>query len=120
MILTLPYPPSLNRMYRSVVIGRFARVLLSKEAREYKDAVALRCIRAGLVTPILKPQLLSIEIRLFRPRRSGDIDGALKGLLDSMQGFVYENDSQIKELHVVRGDDKHNPRVEVTVSELAA
>lgn len=116
MRVVLPYPPALNTMYRSVVIGGYARVLLSKEARKYKETVAERCVKAGLTTPVLKPGLVSLQINLFRARKAGDIDGPLKGLLDSLQGFIYESDSQISQLHVYRMDDKGNPRVEVWAS----
>jgi Holliday junction resolvase RusA-like endonuclease len=35
-----------------------------------------------------------------------------------MQGFVYENDRQVKEKHVFHGLDKDNPRAEIRVWEL--
>ena len=119
MILTVPYPPPVNRMYRSVVIGGHARVLLSKEARQYKRLVSeafLERVRrdGGCVYPIhAKPAEVVLNIALYRPRRVGDIDGALKGLLDALQGYLFENDSQVCVLHVWRGDDKVNPRAEV-------
>ena len=112
MHVTLPYPPVLNRMYRAVVIGNAARILLSKHAREYKSRVADICT-AARVKPLLGT--VRIEIDAYRPRRVGDLDGALKVACDSLQGFLYENDSQIVEILARRFDDKYNPRLEVTV-----
>jgi crossover junction endodeoxyribonuclease RusA len=106
--LTVPYPPALNRYWRFVTIGGKGRVLLSKEARQYKLQVA--ALRAG-ASPVAGP--IKLTLRIYRPRRAGDIDSTLKAALDALQGVLYENDSQIVELRAIRGDDKHNPRVEV-------
>jgi len=117
--LILPYPPALNRMYRSIVIGGHSRVLLSKEARKYKANVsdAYMAETASVARPFFKKPLeLYLNVTFYRPRKVGDIDGALKGLLDALQGLAFENDSQVKELHVWRDDDKANPRVEVTIN----
>jgi hypothetical protein len=39
-------------------------------------------------------------------------------ILDCMQGFIYENDRQVKEKHIFHRLDKANPRAEITVSTL--
>jgi Holliday junction resolvase RusA-like endonuclease len=36
-------------------------------------------------------------------------------LLDSLQGFAYADDKQVTELHLIRDDDKRNPRVEIEI-----
>jgi crossover junction endodeoxyribonuclease RusA len=117
IVLMLPWPPSVNRYWRSVVIptktGTRAAVLLSSEARKYKKRVEGYCT-ANHITPILGPVRLNVD--LYRPRRIGDLDGPLKAVFDALQSFAYENDSQIVELHVRRFDDKHRPRVEIAVS----
>lgn len=110
MTLTFPYPPSVNRYWRTIVKGKRAFPILSAEAREYKARMATYA--AGL-QPSQEP--VSLTIRLYRPRKAGDIDGPLKPLLDALQGLLYVNDSQIVELHVTRHDDKERPRVEVEV-----
>lgn len=112
--LVVPYPPALNRYWRFVTIRGHGRVLLSREARQYKAALALLGTGALIDGPI------RLSLRVYRPRKAGDLDGALKGLLDALQGVVYANDSQIIELHAWRGDDKHRPRVEVTAESVAA
>lgn len=105
LLATLPYPPSLNRYY-----GHWRnRVVLKKEGREYRDEVKRRCVTDPVDSPLI------LTARIFRPRKSGDIDNIFKCLLDSMQGVLYKNDSQIVELHAYRGDDKDNPRVEVSI-----
>ena len=57
-------------------------------------------------------------IDIYRPRKVGDIDNCAKLILDSLQGYAYDNDNQIVDLHLRRFDDKVNPRVEVFVYEV--
>lgn len=118
--LTVPYPPTLNKIWRHVR----GHVVLSDEARAYKDMVqAIAKVASGKnamwETTFREATAVVVSLRLYRPRKVGDIDNALKLILDAMQKTVYVNDSQIVELHVYRHDDKHNPRVEVEVSEAA-
>lgn len=110
MTITFPYPPSVNRYWRTIVKGKRAFPILSSEAREYKARMAAY---AAVLQPSQEP--VSLTIRLYRPRKAGDIDGPLKPLLDALQGLLYVNDSQIVEMHVTRHDDKANPRVEVEI-----
>lgn len=104
--LVLPYPPSANRRL-TVARGRMVK---TAEAREYKEV-------AGWLTKAIVPDPLpgdvKLRIILYRPSRRSDIDNPLKVLLDSLQGVLYENDKQIRELHVYLKDDKRNPRVDV-------
>lgn len=116
--LIVPYPPTLNKIWRHVR----GHVMLSDEARGYKDAVHSIALSATGKHQLWKSAyhssvFVTVSLHLYRPRKSGDIDNALKLILDAMQKAVYVNDSQIVELHVYRHDDKNNPRVEVEVSE---
>lgn len=86
----------------------------SAEHRAYFDAVAARV--GFLAAPWPKETPLAVTLRLYRPRRTGDIDGPIKALLDSLNGRAWVDDSQISELHVTRHDDKANPRVEVSIT----
>lgn len=61
---------------------------------------------------------LSVEVRLFRPRKSGDIDNRIKPLFDSLNGLAWHDDAQIARLLVERSEDKLNPRAEVRVLRL--
>jgi Holliday junction resolvase RusA-like endonuclease len=105
--LVLPFPPALNHYYRSM-----GRVLLSREAREYKRAAGYQALVAG-AQPLAGP--LAVEITLYRPARRGDIDGYFKAAFDSLNGIAWTDDSQVVELHAYRRDDKTYPRAEVRV-----
>lgn len=80
------------------------RVLLAADGREYRRAVqAIALCELGG-----QPQIesrLAVVIRLRPPdRRRRDVDNAAKAILDSlMHAGVYRDDSQIDDLHIIRG-----------------
>lgn len=105
-MITLPIPPSANRYWR-VYNGH---PVMSQEARDYKEYVGVSCLR---MVPLAGP--VSVTIRVYRARKAGDLDNFEKVVLDALQGYAYENDNQVVEIHAYRLDDKQNPRVEVEV-----
>ncbi len=52
----------------------------------------------------------------FGTKRKADLDNFNKLWQDALSGIVYEDDSQIAELHLYRGYDKERPRIEVAIS----
>ena len=111
--IDLPYPPAVNRLYRVRVMGRRAFPYKTHEHRDYLKAVA---DTVGVVTPWPEDAQLVVHVRLYRPRRIGDIDGPVKALFDALNGRAWVDDSQVVELHLARFDDEHRPRVEVELS----
>jgi crossover junction endodeoxyribonuclease RusA len=109
--LTLPYPPSLNRLYR-MVNGRFQ---ISKVGKGYKNEIMWLC-KVNRVQPLASE--IACEFKFYRPQKRGDIDNLFKVLADSLIGSCYCDDSQIKEIHAYRFDDKLNPRVEIEIREI--
>jgi crossover junction endodeoxyribonuclease RusA len=93
--LELPEPPSANRWWRNFR----GRMVLSKEARDYKAMVA-----AGVagVRPI--KGRVRIQITWERKRKSGDLDKRVGILLDALQGIAYANDKDIVKLEAERLD----------------
>jgi crossover junction endodeoxyribonuclease RusA len=105
--LSLPYPPSANRYWRQNPNGG---VYVSEEAQDYKHDVALL---AGRTKPI--DGELRLTVRLYRPRKSGDLDNRLKIMIDALRRIAYTDDNQLVEIHAYRFEDKKFPRVEVEV-----
>ncbi len=93
--LELPYPPSVNTLYRRVG----PRTLISRQGRAYRNQVC--SLLAGLGLKALEGPL-KMEVELYPPdRRRRDVDNAMKALMDSLEhGGLYVNDSQIKDLHI--------------------
>jgi crossover junction endodeoxyribonuclease RusA len=111
--LTLPLPPSANKYWRNVK----GRVLLSKEARQYRE----HCMTVAAVQWKRGPLRGRVKIHadVFMDLR-GDLMNREKQLLDALQGVVLLDDAQVWEMTMVRHLDRDDPRVELEVSELAA
>jgi len=117
--LTLPYPPSSNRYwrsqpYRDKATGKLmVAVFVTTEAKEYKKAVQTLF---GMPGPMVGP--IGMRVYVYRPQRSGDLGNRIKVLEDALEGIAYANDNQIEYEELFRRDDKANPRVEVEIWQL--
>jgi crossover junction endodeoxyribonuclease RusA len=109
MKLVLPLPPSANRYYRNVR----GRTLLSKEAREYREACAMAAAAQWRGKPITSP--VRIEAHVYMTLR-GDLMNREKQLLDALEGTAIVDDSQVWDMRMVRHIDRKNPRVEITIT----
>lgn len=110
--LTLPLSPSVNTYWRRV--GN--KTLLSRRAREYRAAVIAACLEQA--APRLGAARVSVKIVLHPDsRRAFDLDNRLKGLLDALEhARVFDDDGQVDELRVIRGEIR-KPGVAVVVLE---
>jgi crossover junction endodeoxyribonuclease RusA len=93
----LPYPPSVNHYWGVSGKQRF----IGKKGKEFRQAVAEACLDAQIQT---MDGRLAVHVAIWPPdNRKRDVDNTLKPLLDAMEhAGVYENDSQIDELHIIR------------------
>ena len=96
LVLTLPWPPSVNRYWRHVAVGHQIRAILSREAREYKNAVWTTVMAQRAAQGILWP--VSVDVLLTPPdKRTRDIDNYNKGLFDALtEAGVWQGDHLIK------------------------
>lgn len=98
-------PLSTNALYRG-------RRFLTREGKANKEALAWEAKALWRGKPPLTGSI-KLTVRLYWPdMRRHDVDN-IKALLDSFSGIFYEDDSQVRELHVTKYFDKENPRVEV-------
>lgn len=103
LTLDLPYPPSLNRYYRS--FG--GRVVISREGRRYTESVVSILSSCGM-TAIRKKVRMRIDVYPPDARRR-DIDNILKCLLDSLvKGGALEDDSLIRGLSIEMREPMHD------------
>lgn len=109
----LPYPPSVNHMYRRS--GN--RVVLSPEVRAWRERAHWYLRVAGVA---LLEGPVAVTVIAYRPRRRGDIDNLAKAVLDALNGFAFGDDGQVVLLTMSRYDDARNPRVLVRVSSVGA
>lgn len=94
--LTLPWPPSVNRYWRTFQ----GRMIISAEGRSYRKAVADQVlIQRGAKHYAGK---MKVEIEAWRPdKRKRDLDNLLKAVLDACtHSGVWEDDSNIVDLRI--------------------
>ena len=102
--LTLPFPPSANRYWRSAP-GK--GLVPSAEATAYKRQVEQL---ARGTSPLFGD--VRVVLGVYRPRRTGDLDNSQKVLFDALRGLAFLDDAQVAAISSERFDDPANPRVE--------
>lgn len=115
--LTLPWPPSLNRIWRAVG----GKILLSMIARNYKKAAAA-ALPVGRVPPPLTGRLL-VWMTLHPPLKLAgsrwDIANREKLMIDCLtEQRVWLDDAQIDAMVILRGTPSGAGRVELTIHTL--
>lgn len=96
---TLPVPPTANHRLRPGLTAKGkARLFLSKDARGYKK-------QCELLTAKLIPHPLPARVRIrlvwrLGADQRGDIDNRIKSVLDVLKGRAYQDDRQVRRLHV--------------------
>lgn len=140
IVLTLPYPVSANRYWRSLPIGgkKGGRQITvrSKEADAYRESVQWEASRRGIRKPIAGRVRIDVQLFPQRPQdwarrarlnpltwdddvRCIDLDNANKVLLDALKGVAIEDDRWVRELHSHRMEPDGEARVVVTITPLA-
>jgi len=94
-------------------MGRNGKFYTPKTTREYEESVAWFAKAAYKGEPTKDPVRLDMTIRSSKSK--ADTSNILKSIEDGMNGIVYVDDKQIKEIHISRteGDGEG---VDVTVS----
>lgn len=136
--ITLPYPISANRYWRSFVPRGHQRaiVTLSDEAKAYKQEVGWLVKQAGIRSPMSGRVAVAIQLYPKRPqdwerraRRNPttwdddvqclDLDNANKVLLDSLKGIAIDDDKWVRRIVAERMEPDGEARVVVTITPLA-
>lgn len=120
--LLLPYPPSVNTYWRNVK----GRTLISKKGREYRksliaavSAQQLSRMQSGEPPCHITGRIYASVVAHPPDRRRRDLDNILKALLDGLQhAGVYEDDSQIDKLSIIRADRVDGGMVSVQIIEI--
>ena len=102
MILTLPWPPSVNRLWRAVK----GRLIVSAEYRDWKELAATKILvqrRQANYKPLPKGPI-SIDIGVRCPdKRRRDLDNLIKPALAALvRARVIQDDSDVDELSIWR------------------
>ena len=118
MVMTLPYPPSINHYWRRVG----PRTLISREGRTFRKNVCA-LLAPGSGNGPRKPPAggrIALAMDAFPPdRRRRDLDNLPKAVLDSLTyAGVYEDDSQIDLLIIRRREMTPGGKLEIRIHDL--
>lgn len=136
--VTLPYPISANRYWRSRVIKprsgpEIVSTYVSAEAKAYKQEVGWLLRAAGVRQPIAGRVAVAYTLYPHRPqdwktrqRKLGatwddsvqciDLDNAQKVLLDALKGLAFEDDAWVRRITAERAEPDGEARVVVTIT----
>jgi Holliday junction resolvase RusA-like endonuclease len=105
-------PASKANSRRLVTIRGQARLIKSQKALDYVAAV-----KASYppLSPLLEGDLRMVADVYYASRRP-DLDVSL--ILDALQDIAYQNDRQVREMHLYHHLDRANPRAEITLEEM--
>ncbi|MEI5996812.1 RusA family crossover junction endodeoxyribonuclease [Paraburkholderia bengalensis] len=140
--VTLPYPISANRYWRTRVIKPKAgpaivSTYVSAEAKAYKEQVGWILRAAGVREPIAGRIAVAYTLYPNRPqdyrtrmRKLGDawhdtvqcidLDNAQKVLLDALKGVAFEDDAWVRRITAERAEPDGEARLVVTIEAIAA
>lgn len=113
MNITLPWPPSVNHYWQRNRNG---------SVRVSAAGVAFRLQVMSLYNGPAMTGRLAVVVDLYPPdKRRRDVDNSMKAALDALaHAGVYEDDSQIDDLHIRRRDVVPPGRVVVQITPLQA
>lgn len=113
--LTLPIPPSVNKLYYNTRGGKTLTANAKRFSRDAKALLNLYIEEQKWIMPSKQTWLYMDMVFYFPDRRRRDAHNCLKLLLDVLTGYVYEDDyTALPRIQSVEYD-KHNPRVEIKV-----
>lgn len=120
-MITLPYPISANRYWRTRVAGSVVMTYVSAEAKAYKQHAAWAARAAGVrvtesdvsVAYVLHPKL---TVKGEASRVRCDLDNVLKVLGDAMNGVAWVDDKQIVEIHARIGDPVKDGAISILIT----
>lgn len=112
MRIVLPYPPTTNHLYVTVIRNGKPLRKLSEEGENYKQTAGLLAKKQGAF--VLTGEVV-LTFRVYRPRKNRDLTNCFKVAEDSLSGICWIDDKQVVELHAYRFDDPTHPRIEVDI-----
>jgi Holliday junction resolvase RusA-like endonuclease len=91
---------------------------MNKQGREFIQYVR-QCFEQqhGIIRPSKERMEMKV-VFYFGNKIKRDLDNHAKIVQDGMNGFAFEDDSQIDILTLIRAYDKQNPRTEIIIKEL--
>lgn len=135
--LSLPYPISANRYWRTYMPKGFKAPVttLSAEAKAYKHGVATIAHAAGIRAPIIGRVSVNFALYPNRPQdwakraeknpdswdddvQCIDLDNAQKVVMDSLKNILFQDDRWVRHIEAHRMEPDGKARLVVTVRDI--
>ena len=110
--LTLPEPPSVNRIWRR---SRHGGVYLAPSVAKFYAKAKLAAEQANAANVPFGEHPVKVTMHWYRSAKRGDLDNRTKIVADSLNGVLWVDDKQIVEWHLYRHDAPKHGRVELLV-----
>lgn len=107
-------PASKANSRRIVLRGRRPASIKSAKALEYERAIQAQ-VRALPADQQLRGRL-AMTATIYYASERPDLDASL--ILDGLQGLIYANDRQVRELHLIHAIDRAHPRAVIRIEEV--
>ena len=116
--LEIPYPPSVNSIYRHAVRGKHSVMFMTDKGKKYQQVIRAIMLEQG--SPRFGLARLHIVVEAFPPdRRKRDLGNLDKVLMDSLEkAQVFEDDSQIDRLTYIRKSVEKGGKVIVKIQKI--
>ena len=115
-------PVSLNRLYQPICKRKadgkvYPSIIKSADAKKFTTIVHMEAMKQKCINIIDADVKMMVDF-CYKGKRSRDIDNVLKLLLDSLNGVMYKDDSQIVELTIRKHKDQVEDEIVVMVEEV--
>lgn len=107
-------PPSTSQIYKYCRMGNFIRGYMTTDGSQKKEEYQWE-IKSQYKEKIRTDDIKLIVCYYFKGKRKRDIDNFSKLWMDAGTGIIWEDDSQISELHLYKRRDDVNPRIEIKI-----
>lgn len=124
LLIELPFPPSVNHYWGSRVVGNGKRAFIQRyigeAGKKFREAVHEIFLVGNITQKFSGP--LACTVDLYPPcNRRRDCDNYCKGLLDALGAVgLYDDDSQIIDLHIRMHPKRAPGSVRVTIEPTSA
>lgn len=109
------HPPSVNHVWKHASIHGKQRTYMTKEGKDFKELIQRNI--PGSHVPFKGE--LSVEIVLTWPNNlRRDIDNYSKTILDGLNKYAFEDDSQIVELLIRKAVSKEDPGIYIKIGKI--
>lgn len=119
LTLELPYPPSVNSVYRHAIRGKHSIMFMTDKGKQYQQII--KAVIADQGFPRFGLARLSVVVEAFPPdNRRRDLGNLDKVLMDSLEkASVFDDDSQIDKLMFLRRPVTKGGKVIVKIERIA-